>query len=339
MNIAPKAPKSRIVNAKDDGFRKCTYCSTKHTAMWRPGPEGTGTLCNGCGILWARGQILKGAPVISKEEEKKRMKEQLQREKELEEERERQEQERERELEQKKAAEAARKADSQRTVSSQSSLSSQSSSSLSRLDPNGASSTIGIVAAQLLQQQHNQQLHLQIQNQEQPKFLCFYKEQQYRMQLQKQAKVTASNGTSPANTVAAAAANPNGIALPTLSIDFGSSLGFVHPDCSVSLVENKLSVRLTKDTKTARFEINKQYLQDTKFKITQQEGPLGREILILSCVLSGGDKIHYFDTDLLVPNDPERGMSIKFLEKVDDHGGAVVQRILERWLKTPVRAK
>ena len=39
--------------------------------MWRPGPAGSGTLCNGCGLLWKQGKILKGAPVISKEEERR----------------------------------------------------------------------------------------------------------------------------------------------------------------------------------------------------------------------------------------------------------------------------
>lgn len=293
--------------------------------MWRPGPEGTGTLCNGCGLLWSRGQILKGALVISKEEEKRRMKEQLQKEKELEEERERQEQEREREREQKRAAEATRKADSQRASSS-------------RQDPKIARSTIGIVAAQILQQQHNQQLQMQLQQQQQQQQQPAAFTVTNGQQRVAQKPATSSNSSSPANTVAAAAAHPNGIPLPTLSIDFGPSLVFVHPDCSVALVENKFSIRLTKDNKTARFEINKQYLQDSKFKV-DQDTPLGREILILTCVLSGGETIHHFDSDLLVPNDPDHGMSIKFLEKVDNHGGAVVQRILERWLTGPVSQK
>ena len=38
--------------------RKCFYCSTKTTPMWRRGPEGAGTLCNACGVKWKSGKIL-----------------------------------------------------------------------------------------------------------------------------------------------------------------------------------------------------------------------------------------------------------------------------------------
>lgn len=59
---------------KEDGLRKCIYCSTRHTTMWRRGPAGGGTLCNGCGIQWQQGKILVGATMISKEEEKQKIK-------------------------------------------------------------------------------------------------------------------------------------------------------------------------------------------------------------------------------------------------------------------------
>lgn len=65
--------------------------------MWRRGPEGGGTLCNGCGLLWEQGKILKGAPVISKEEERQRLREQWEKARELHEEK-----ERERELQRQK---------------------------------------------------------------------------------------------------------------------------------------------------------------------------------------------------------------------------------------------
>ncbi|ORZ17937.1 hypothetical protein BCR42DRAFT_412803 [Absidia repens] len=63
------------IPGKEDEFRKCVYCSTRYTVMWRKGPAGEGTLCNGCGILWLQGKILIGAPVISKEEERQQIKE------------------------------------------------------------------------------------------------------------------------------------------------------------------------------------------------------------------------------------------------------------------------
>lgn len=69
------------MNARDDGFKKCAYCSTKLTTMWRSGPNGHGTLCNSCGLQWLRGDILVGAPVISPEEEKRLLKEKRERDK------------------------------------------------------------------------------------------------------------------------------------------------------------------------------------------------------------------------------------------------------------------
>ncbi|CAO3649998.1 unnamed protein product [Cunninghamella echinulata] len=68
----PKTKQNQI--GKEDGLRKCIYCSTRHTTMWRQGPAGGGTLCNGCGILWQQGKILVGATMISKEEEKQKIK-------------------------------------------------------------------------------------------------------------------------------------------------------------------------------------------------------------------------------------------------------------------------
>ncbi|KAI8336245.1 hypothetical protein BC941DRAFT_514422 [Chlamydoabsidia padenii] len=72
-------PKTKqFIPGKEDLFRKCTYCSTRHTVMWRRGPQGEGTLCNGCGILWLQKKILIDAPVISKQVEWQRNKEKWQ---------------------------------------------------------------------------------------------------------------------------------------------------------------------------------------------------------------------------------------------------------------------
>ncbi|KAI8845977.1 hypothetical protein BJ741DRAFT_11744 [Chytriomyces cf. hyalinus JEL632] len=34
--------------------KKCAYCQTSVTPMWRRGPGGAGTLCNACGMKWAK---------------------------------------------------------------------------------------------------------------------------------------------------------------------------------------------------------------------------------------------------------------------------------------------
>ncbi|OZJ06094.1 hypothetical protein BZG36_01133 [Bifiguratus adelaidae] len=40
--------------------KKCAYCGSKSTPMWRRGPHGAGTLCNACGVKWKHGKILQG---------------------------------------------------------------------------------------------------------------------------------------------------------------------------------------------------------------------------------------------------------------------------------------
>lgn len=105
--------------------------------MWRPGPAGSGTLCNACGLLWSQGKILKGAPVISKEEEKRLAKEQRIRDRELQLERERQEQERQEEESQKEKERQRKKAESE-------------SSKMNR-------NSFGYYAAQVLQRQQTGQ--------------------------------------------------------------------------------------------------------------------------------------------------------------------------------------
>jgi hypothetical protein len=38
--------------------RKCAYCGTTSTPMWRRGPENYTNLCNSCGVKWRRGKIV-----------------------------------------------------------------------------------------------------------------------------------------------------------------------------------------------------------------------------------------------------------------------------------------
>ncbi|KAG0184777.1 hypothetical protein DFQ28_010518 [Apophysomyces sp. BC1034] len=342
------APKSKHAHVKDDGLRRCHYCSTKHTAMWRAGPAGSGTLCNGCGLLWKQGKILKGAPVISQEEEKKLRKEQREKERLLfeEQERERQRQEQEKQ----RAAEKARLSGVRQ---------SQPSNAVANLDPsrkdagknaNASRANIGYFAAQFLQQQHQQQTS----STQKPRsgasgspsapvpMPATFVNVQTPIQ---------SNGATPkpsptpvpvqaqpppaAPAVAPAPAlslyNSAGIPLPTLSIDFGQ-LAFTHPNCGVTLVEGSFSIRLCKDGfGPSTVDIDKSHLQNAQFEIIT-EGHLGREVLIMTCFPSGGRVEDRFNTTLIKPNDYR--MKIQFLEKLDPSGGAVVKRILQRWLST-----
>ncbi|KAJ3315927.1 dolichol-P-mannose synthesis [Boothiomyces sp. JEL0838] len=46
--------------------RRCSYCATTSTPMWRHGPVGYDTLCNSCGVKWKRGRILNENPIPKK---------------------------------------------------------------------------------------------------------------------------------------------------------------------------------------------------------------------------------------------------------------------------------
>ncbi|KAF7727714.1 hypothetical protein EC973_007270 [Apophysomyces ossiformis] len=52
-----KLQSARTINASNSS-KKCLYCGSKSTPMWRRGPQGAGTLCNACGVKWKHGKIL-----------------------------------------------------------------------------------------------------------------------------------------------------------------------------------------------------------------------------------------------------------------------------------------
>ncbi|CAO3631272.1 unnamed protein product [Cunninghamella echinulata] len=52
-------------NSEQSSGKKCLYCGSKSTPMWRRGPEGAGTLCNACGVKWKHGKILAGVTASS----------------------------------------------------------------------------------------------------------------------------------------------------------------------------------------------------------------------------------------------------------------------------------
>ncbi|ORX83364.1 hypothetical protein BCR32DRAFT_267026 [Anaeromyces robustus] len=49
-------------NSNNSNVKCCAYCGCNTTPIWRRGPEGTGTLCNACGVKWKSGKILTNDP-------------------------------------------------------------------------------------------------------------------------------------------------------------------------------------------------------------------------------------------------------------------------------------
>lgn len=156
---------------------------------------------------------------------------------------------------------------------------------------------------------------------------------QQATQQQTQAQVPAQTQQQPA-PVPLSLYNPAGIPLPTLSIDFAGHLQFAHPNCGITLLDRDFSVRLCKDgceQTTVKFE--KKDLTNAVFEVvTEGEAALKREVLKMKIVPATAKKITAFGKTMKI--DKKNGAHIRFLEKLDPSGGAVVQRILQRWLVT-----
>ncbi|KAI9483630.1 MAG: hypothetical protein EXX96DRAFT_558977 [Benjaminiella poitrasii] len=56
-----KSHRTHANSNNSNSIKKCLYCGSKSTPMWRRGPEGAGTLCNACGVKWKHGKILNGS--------------------------------------------------------------------------------------------------------------------------------------------------------------------------------------------------------------------------------------------------------------------------------------
>ncbi|KAI8636440.1 hypothetical protein BD408DRAFT_426142 [Parasitella parasitica] len=366
-------PKHKL-NARDDGFMKCAYCSTKQTSMWRAGPGGHGTLCNSCGIQWNRGEILVDAPVISKEEEKRLWKERKEKERIAE------------------ALELEKAEKEEERLKKKIKHHHSGGSSSHHQDFSYNSSTF---AAQLLQKRHLQkQANLppgtttvavastsaaSATNNPLSANPSVVIAQQSKPEAKKalpskskmnQAKATESNvptttsasplpsstanhapaviiaqqpgqAQAPPQTQQQAAApvplslySPAGIPLPTLSIDFAGHLQFAHPNCGITLLDRHFSVRLFKDgCDQTTIEFDKKDLTNAIFEVvTEGEAALKREVLKMKIVPADVKKIAAFGKNMKI--DKKHGVNIRFLEKLDPSGGAVVQRILQRWLVT-----
>ncbi|KAF1797836.1 hypothetical protein FB192DRAFT_1289372 [Mucor lusitanicus] len=305
-------PKHKM-NARDDGFKKCAYCSTKLTTMWRSGPNGHGTLCNSCGLQWLRGDILVGAPVISPEEEKRLLKEKRERDKIAE----------ALELERAEKEEEKLKKKAERQGGH-------------HHHHHDISYTSGTFAAQLLQQRSRQrQANIPPAPAAPPQAAAPQPPPQQQQTPTQAGPVQAQpQPQSQPAPVPLSLYNPAGIPLPTLSIDFAGHLQFAHPNCGITLLDRDFSVRLCKDgceQTTVKFE--KKDLTNAVFEVvTEGEAVLKREVLKMKIVPATVKKITAFGKTIKI--DKKNGVHIRFLEKLDPSGGAVVQRILQRWLVT-----
>lgn len=119
--------------------------------MWRRGPDGGGTLCNGCGLRWKQGEILVGAPVISWKEEKQLAKERKKDEEKMEEQLP-VEQEKVEPIEKKKSA----RHPSSRSNGNDGYKNASDRQHMSTGSGPAPPKNIGYLAAQLAQQQHQQ---------------------------------------------------------------------------------------------------------------------------------------------------------------------------------------
>jgi hypothetical protein len=313
--------------------------------MWRPGPGGHGTLCNSCGIQWKRGEILKGATVITAQEERRLFIERKEKEKaaealELE------KLDRENKKQQKKiekqctsgheasvssshfAAQLLQQRNRQQTNTSQKPSASthipntaiaslpddsvaKGKATSSNSSSSSSSSTTPTASISKIQTSLAQPQHIA------PKGTVPPSQSQ-----QEQSKVV------PLSLYSAA-----GIPLPTLSIDFASSMQFAHPNCGVTLLDGHFSVRLCKDGgEQTTIAIDKNDLMDAEFEVVSEgDGPLLREVLRMK-IMPEQKSIKAFGQTMQI--DKQSPMQIRFLEKLDPSGGAVVKRILQRWLVT-----
>lgn len=56
-NDGSTSPEEEEEGLAPAGTRACSACGTSSTPQWRRGPLGTQTLCNACGVKWAKGTI------------------------------------------------------------------------------------------------------------------------------------------------------------------------------------------------------------------------------------------------------------------------------------------
>lgn len=324
-------PKHKYANnaSKEDGLLKCAYCSTKHTAMWRPGPGGHGTLCNSCGLQWKRGEILKGAIVISAQEERRLIKERKEKERALEEaELERAEREQHKKL-QKTVVDSPHIGHGIKKTPSTShqKCTTPASNKLNRSTthiPKAASTS----AAAASEPTANTATPMDIDPADNKSTTISTASQQ------QQTTSTSSNGiakTQQQQGTSFHLYSQGGIPLPTLSIDLGQSLVFSHPNCAVTLLDGHFHIRLSTGTaEQSLINLEKSDLRDAQFNITNEgDASLSREVLTMT-LLPLNRSVQLLSKTI----DEKHAIKVRFLEKLDPSGGAVVKRIIQRWLIT-----
>ncbi|KAI9476023.1 MAG: hypothetical protein EXX96DRAFT_601797 [Benjaminiella poitrasii] len=357
-------PKNKYINVKEDTSLKCAYCSTKFTTMWRSGPAGHGTLCNSCGIQWKQGEILIDAPVISMREERHLIKEKRERERtselaeieKAERETKRHQKKTERQSSNYQAQDLGRFAiqllqqrhqqqnnDNTTTTTGSSDVSPAPEPITTTNSDNNIKNTKGIAAKsktvsveikiaektdtnKISRQATKTEdalspLQLQPQTTQQPQPQPQLQPQPLPPQRQEQPKPLSLY-------------SPAGIPLPTLSIEFVGYKEFNHPNCGITLLDRCLSVRLCQDgSEQTTIELYKKDLMNASFEVVNELHSTAqqREVLKMK-VISDLKIMSVFNQSIQI--DDTHPILIKFLEKLDPSGGAVVQRILQRWLIT-----
>jgi hypothetical protein len=64
LHHANNSKQNKQQSLTNGSLKKCLYCGSKSTPMWRRGPQGAGTLCNACGVKWKHGKILCGVATV-----------------------------------------------------------------------------------------------------------------------------------------------------------------------------------------------------------------------------------------------------------------------------------
>ncbi|OZJ04987.1 hypothetical protein BZG36_01774 [Bifiguratus adelaidae] len=334
---SPRPPISRQSTPADSGgIKKCGYCGTRSTPMWRRGPHGAGTLCNACGVKWKQGKILRGVEITYDQD-------------------------------------SGNEGRGSTPFSDDGGLTPSPSSStpIKQVNleivvppvPSEATDSIGDKAPE----KREKLMQVAIEHVEIPQ--ATRTKSRSRSGNGKSANEIARNGftkivsvdsgsdspvTKPrkaANTkqtkkqnITTSApvqanrsippsspdANPTAIPLPTLSVEFPQiDTKFIHPQCGVTLFGTQLQIRLQKEghDKTA-FVVAKQVIQQVSFEVVKEEDD--REVLIASMHINL--HVNRFDENLLHPGLGRSLVRIRFLEKLDQQGDGVVKRILERVL-------
>ncbi|KAI9277385.1 hypothetical protein BY458DRAFT_504795 [Sporodiniella umbellata] len=315
-------PKTKLPGVRDESVMRCGYCATKYTTMWRSGPGGHGTLCNSCGLQWKRGEILDGAEMISIVEERKALKEKREREK--------------------------------LTEASELERLEKESKKHHKKQERGTSDTAFLDNTKRNQADHTSTFATQLIQQRQAKNKASSASSLRTDDLAKIAPSSFTKQTTnatllpapcptnlhippPSSTVVAAQPyslySSGGIPLPTLSIDFGGMLVFSHPNCGITLLDSLFSIRLCKEEhEQMLIQFDKKELVDSTFLVFNEiDNESQREVLKMTIPI--GPKIIQAYGSVASIN-RQSPMVVRFLEKLDPQGGAVVQRILQRWLTT-----